>query len=95
VIFTSPLPSDILLLDYYQGFMFNKPETFEIRKQVEKRKNELKKLFSIKSELQNKNFLDYGGGTGCAYKAACDLHLKAYYHDLDEKPNYLLKNNLD
>lgn len=91
VIFTSPLPSDILLLDYYQGFMFNKPETFEIRKQVEKRKRELKKLFSINSEFQNKNFLDYGGGTGCAYKAACDLNLKAYYHDLDEKAKLFVK----
>lgn len=91
VIFTSPLPSDELLLDYYQGFLFNKPEEFEIRKQIEKRKIELKKLFPFKVEFQNKNFLDYGGGTGSAYKAACDLNLKAYYHDLDEQAKLFVK----
>ncbi len=91
VIFTSPLPSDDLLLDYYQGFLFNKPEKFEIRKQIENRKRELKKLFSFNLEFQNKNFLDYGGGTGSAYKAACDLNLKAYYHDLDEQAKLFVK----
>lgn len=91
VIFTSPLPSDNILLDYYQGFLFNKPEKFEIRKQIEKRKVELKKLFPFNSEFQNKNFLDYGGGTGSAYKAASDLNLKAYYHDLDEKAKLFVK----
>ena len=48
-------------------------------------------MFTFKTELQDKNFLDYGGGTGSAYKAACELNLKVYYHDLDEKAKSFVK----
>jgi 2-polyprenyl-3-methyl-5-hydroxy-6-metoxy-1,4-benzoquinol methylase len=91
LIFTAPLPSDDTLLDFYQGFLFNKPDKIEIRKQIEKRKIELKKLFSLKSDSHHKNFLDYGGGTGNAYQAACELDLKVYYHDLDEEAKAFVK----
>ena len=91
LIFASPLPSDDILSDYYQGFMFNKPTQSEISKQIEKRKKELKKLFSLESEPQSKNFLDFGGGTGSAYKAACELNMKVYYQDLDEEAKSFVK----
>ena len=91
LIFATPLPDDSILKDFYQGFLFNKPDKSEVTKQIEKRKKELVKLFTLKSNLQNKNFLDYGGGTGSAFKAACELNLRVYYHDLDEKAEAFVK----
>jgi len=86
LIFTTPLPSDKELQDFYQGFMFNKPEFWEIKKAIVKKKKELIALFNIdqNTDHSNKKILDYGGGTGIAYKAMCELGLDTYYQDLDE-----------
>jgi SAM-dependent methyltransferase len=86
LIFTTPLPSDKELQDFYQGFMFNKPESWEMKKAIVKKKKELIALFKLdlNTDYSNKKILDYGGGTGIAYKAMCELGLDTYYQDLDE-----------
>jgi SAM-dependent methyltransferase len=68
--------------------MFKKPDDEDIHKQLSRRKKELKKLFGLPQYKQantDKKFLDYGGGTGVAYKAARELGLNTYYHDIDEE----------
>lgn len=91
LIFTNPLPDDQLLIDFYQGFLFNKPKKNTIQKEVRNRKKELKTLFNFQSLDTNTLYLDYGGGTGSSYKAASELGLNAYYHDLDEKAKAFVK----
>lgn len=91
LIFTNPLPDDQLLIDFYQGFLFNKPKKNTIQKEVRNRKKELKTLFNFQSLDTNTLYLDYGGGTGSSYKAASELGLIAYYHDLDEKAKAFVK----
>ncbi|WP_243414808.1 methyltransferase domain-containing protein [Flagellimonas aquimarina] len=40
-----------------------------------------------------KKFLDFGAGTGIAYKAACELGFECYYQDLDnEAKDFTIKN---
>lgn len=88
LIFSTPLPSDNELEKFYQGFLFKKPEDYEIQKQIKKRKKELKKLFKLSEQLESlssKKFLDYGGGTGVVYKTSSDLGIDSYYLDLDEE----------
>lgn len=95
LIFSTPLPTDEELADFYQGFMFKKPEEYEIANQIVNRKKELRKLFSLTGDadaLNNKKFLDYGGGTGVAFKAAKELGLDTYYHDLDQKAKKFVKD---
>ena len=88
LIFATPLPSDVELEAFYQGFLFKKPATKEIDRRLKKRKKELYRLFGLKSGedgLKDKKFLDFGGGIGTAYKAASDLGLTSYYQDLDKQ----------
>lgn len=88
LIFATPLPSDKELTEFYQGFMFNKPEEYEIQKQIKTRKKELKNLFKLPKQmdgLSGKKFLDYGGGTGVAFKTISEFGIDSYYHDLDEE----------
>ncbi|MCD4680839.1 MAG: class I SAM-dependent methyltransferase [Bacteroidales bacterium] len=83
LIYSDPFPTNQFLKDFYQGFLFNIPDKRNIEKQIETRKQELNTLFKFSKE--RKKFLDYGGGTGSAYKAACELNLVSYYHDLDNE----------
>lgn len=96
LIFTTPLPSDSELQAFYQGFMFQKPENYEIQKKTWKRKKELKKLFGFSDdnkELSDKKFLDFGAGTGVVYKAARELGLESYYQDFDKQAEeFTMKN---
>jgi len=89
LVYGNPLPTETFLEKFYQGFLFNKPNKSEVRRIVEKRKVELNKLFNFQGE--DKKFLDYGGGTGSAYKAACELRLNSYYHDLDKEAEAFVK----
>lgn len=96
LIFSTPLPSNQELEDYYQGFMFNKPEDYEIKRQIEIRTKELKRLFNLPNgskNLADKRFLDYGGGTGIVYKTASDIGLNCYYSDLDEQAKQFTKTH--
>lgn len=88
LIFTIPLPSDNEIVEFYQGFMFKKPENSRIQRLTQKRKKELKKYFSLTEntkDLSNKKFLDFGGGTGVAYNALREIGFDTYYHDLDKE----------
>jgi len=85
------MPDEQLLMDFYQGFLFNKPSKGIIQNEVRKRKKELSKLFLLDSLNTNKTYLDYGGGTGSSFKAACELGLSAYYQDLDEEAKNFVK----
>ncbi len=96
LIFTTPLPSDEELTAFYQGFMFKKPEDYEINRQLKIRRKELNRLFKLpeKNEENNdKKFLDYGGGTGIVFKAASEIGLQAYYQDLDQQANAFTREN--
>ena len=87
LIFSTPLPTDIELEEFYQGFMFKKPEEWKIQELTKKRKKELIKFFNLPDKaksLSNKKFLDFGGGTGIVYNAICELGFDAYYQDLDK-----------
>lgn len=95
--FVDPLPAADELKEFYQGFLFQKPEAYEIEKKIKKKKKELTKLFDLDKNhingLSGKKFLDYGAGTGIAYKAACDIGLECYYQDLDDQAKeFTMKN---
>lgn len=88
LIFTTPLPSDSELEAFYQGFLFQQPDILHFQRKIKNRKKELKRLFNFnenKNTFSGKKFLDFGAGTGIAYKAACDLGFETYYHDLDKQ----------
>lgn len=91
VIFSYPLPDDEVLEEYYQGFLYNISNRIEGRKYINRKKNELKRLFQFDGTKSNLKFLDYGGGTGIAYQAAKELNLRVYYHDLDKKATTYVK----
>lgn len=98
LIFTYPMPQDEELQKFYQGFLFEKPDENKIQKQLVIRKKELTDQFKLNQETNStKKFLDYGGGTGVAYKAAFDLGLNSFYYDIDEKSIEFVKTefNLD
>lgn len=90
LIYSYPLPSMSMLNEFYQGFLFNTPKRNNIKKEVGQKKQELTFLFNINNG--KKIFLDYGGGTGSAYKAASELNLVPYYHDLDKEAETFVKN---
>lgn len=95
LIFADPMPSDETLMEFYQGFMFKKPADFEIQKQIKIRKKELKNVFGIEKNPENKNktFLDYGGGTGIVYQTAKELDLNVIYQDLDAQATTFVEEN--
>jgi 2-polyprenyl-3-methyl-5-hydroxy-6-metoxy-1,4-benzoquinol methylase len=92
LILTLPLPDDDFLKNYYQGFLYNMPDKSEVQRQILSRKKELSQLFSFNKSNNHQSFLDYGGGTGATYRAAQQLGLKAFYHDLDDKAKEFVKN---
>ena len=83
--FSTPLPTEDELKEYYQGFLFNKPRDFEIKRKTGQRRAELKKLFGMKEGKSPKTFFDHGGGTGMVYHAAREMGYRAYYYDVDEE----------
>lgn len=92
--FATPLPSEDELTAFYQGFMFNKPEPYEIQRKLSQRKKEFDRLFSfVPTEARaDKTFLDFGAGTGTMYQAARELGMTCYYQDLDEQAKAFTKN---
>ncbi|WP_158259071.1 class I SAM-dependent methyltransferase [Flagellimonas meridianipacifica] len=76
--------------------MFQKPEDYEIRRKIKDKKKELIKLFQLEGDeksLSEKKFLDFGAGTGIAYKAAKELGMECFYQDLDnEAKKFTIEN---
>lgn len=89
LIYATPLPSDEDLNKYYQGFLFKKPASYDIKKELKVRKRELKKLFQFSAGIANNEqkptFLDFGGGTGVAYQAIKEMGFDVYYYDVDNE----------
>ena len=96
MIYSNPLPTDKELFDFYQGFLFKKPDKDKVHKEVEKRKTELIELFgwSSSGDTQNKKFLDIGGGVGIATKAAKEFGLDAHYLDVDQESVSFVRDEL-
>ncbi len=85
-LFTLPLPSERELHDFYQGFLYRKPEPGQLAKALREREVELTELFGLDPEqARDRKFLDQGGGTGLAYAAAKRLGLDSYFGDIDEQ----------
>lgn len=83
-LFADPMPSDEQLQEFYQGFLYRKPEAGQLRRLVEAKKRELRNLFG--DDLQTgRTFLDYGGGTGVASLAAAELGLQVTMFELDRE----------
>ncbi len=94
LIYTSPLPDDEVLNSFYQGFLFEKPQLSDIKNQIPKKKKELKRIFDFSSfDLSQKNFLDFGGGTGLSWIAAKEIGLDAYYFDIDKQAKEFVVSN--
>ncbi|MFT6442361.1 MAG: 2-polyprenyl-3-methyl-5-hydroxy-6-metoxy-1,4-benzoquinol methylase [Salibacteraceae bacterium] len=91
LIYSTPLPTDQEITDFYQGFLFQQPADFEIDKKLKTRKTELTNLFKLTSNSKGKKLLDYGGGTGAVFKSATELGLDTYYYDLDKKAENFTK----
>lgn len=85
------MPSASTLNKYYQGFLFNAPNVKDINKEIELKRRDLVSLFNFTTD--RRNFLDCGGGMGSSYKAACELNLNVYYHDLDKEAESFVISN--
>lgn len=93
VIFTAPLPSPKEISDFYQGFLYRKPDKPRQKRLIEKKKKELAVLFGLEGgDYTGRKFLDMGGGTGIAYAAACRLGLDVYYQEVDEAAIEFVQN---
>lgn len=94
VFFSSPLPTDTELYDFYQGFQYNAPNLSNVEEQVIERKKELVHLFELNQQNpKNLSFLDYGGGTGAVFQAAKDLGFDVNFLDIDESSINFVKDN--
>jgi len=83
--FASPRPTDEELSDFYQGFLYRKPDRRQIERLIGKRTRDLRRLFGWSTGQPGpRTFLDFGGGTGVAFQAARILGLDAYCCDIDE-----------
>lgn len=86
LIFSHPQPTGREILDFYKGFLYNKPDNKKIRTLILKKKKEIIKIFNLSQKnIAGKSFLDYGGGTGVTYQATKELGFDVYYQEIDEK----------
>ncbi len=82
-LFAYPMPSDDELSEFYQGFLYRRSDAAKRKKLIERRKQELQRLFGRLE--RGLHFLDYGGGTGTASLAAAELGLTVTLYDIDEE----------
>lgn len=97
VLYSDPFPTEQELEEFYQGFMFNKPESYELKKNLASKRKELAVLFDlseISANEQRPKFLDLGGGTGVSVKAFEQYYGDAYYFDLDKQAQEFVNNVL-
>lgn len=105
LIFTSPMPDDRIINEFYQGFLFEKPELSDLKLKIPRKKRELMQTVGLsESNCNGKSFLDYGGGTGLTFAAAQSCGFETYYYDIDNqaikftidnfglKPEYIISN---
>jgi 2-polyprenyl-3-methyl-5-hydroxy-6-metoxy-1,4-benzoquinol methylase len=83
------MPSAEQLKEFYQGFLYRKPDPSKIEKLTDKKQEELVRYFGRRSP--GDAFLDYGAGTGAATRAASRLGWDVYYHDVDHQAHQFVK----
>jgi 2-polyprenyl-3-methyl-5-hydroxy-6-metoxy-1,4-benzoquinol methylase len=95
LIYTFPMPSDQQISQFYQGFLFEKPNDKTISKSIKKKKQDITEIFNLEidSNNSNKKFLDYGGGTGIAFASAKEMGFDTYYFDIDEQSKIFVEEN--
>jgi len=82
-LFSDPVPGEDELNEYYQGFVYRKPDTEKLQGLIEEKKRELSRLFGD-SLHEGRSFLDFGGGSGIASLAAAELGLKVVLYEIDQ-----------
>ena len=87
LLFAHPLPSPKQLTEFYQGFLYRRPERRKIPQLKAERREELTRLFGLDpgKAANGRSFLDHGGGTGLAYAASRDLGLDSWFCEADEQ----------
>jgi SAM-dependent methyltransferase len=96
LIFTDPMPDDKTITEFYQGFLFDKPNVNKLKSKVTNRKKELLATIGLTEKAcSGKSFFDYGGGTGLTYAVARECGFETYYYDIDNQAIQFAKNNLE
>lgn len=86
LIFTSPMPDDKTINEFYQGFLFDKPNIQNIKSKIPSRKKDLLRTINLKEQdCVGKSFFDYGGGIGLSFAAAQACGFDAFYYDIDNQ----------
>jgi SAM-dependent methyltransferase len=89
------MPDDKTINEFYQGFLFDKPNVAKLKSKIPSKKNELLKTIGLKEkDCKGKSFFDYGGGTGLSFAAAQACGFDAYYYDIDSQAIEFAKENL-
>lgn len=95
-LYTYPMPSLEQITNYYQGFLYRLPSKNEFLSKIGQAKNDIRTLFKIGTlNVQEKTFLDYGGGTGIKAAAAKELGFQVYYYDVDNQAAKYVKETFN
>lgn len=81
LVFTSPMPTDAELLEYYQGFSFQLESDPRLRRHLPAIRSSL--MHFVGEPALGGRFLDYGGGCGVYAAAAAELGWRAELFDYD------------
>ena len=93
LLFAHPIPSESDLQEFYQGFLYRKPEIEKIKRLSKSKETELKKYFGEHLST-GARFLDYGAGTGVASSAAMNLGCEVHYYEIDHDAHDFVKQNI-
>jgi 2-polyprenyl-3-methyl-5-hydroxy-6-metoxy-1,4-benzoquinol methylase len=87
LLFAHPLPSSEQLTEFYQGFLYRRPDHRAIPRLKAERRDEITRVFGLSpgAKTNGRTFLDHGGGTGLAYAAAKELGLDSWFSEMDEQ----------
>ena len=93
LLFSTPMPDDKELAEFYQGFLYRKPEVSKIESLAERKCSELHRYFGKRES--GSTFLDFGAGTGVTTRAATKLGWDVHFQDVDQKAHEFVAENLD
>lgn len=93
LLFSTPMPDERELQEFYQGFLYRKPDVAKIESLAQKKCSELHKYFGKRKS--GSTFLDFGAGTGITTNAAMKLGWDVHFQDVDQKAHEFVAENLD
>lgn len=93
LLFCHPMPTDEELAEFYDGFLYRKPDEAQIERLIAEKEEELVRLLGDRSELQGKSFLDFGGGTGIASAAATRLGMEVSFYEIDPQASEFVEQH--